>query len=91
MYDIQADPGCLNDLSADPNYASALAELRQRLTRQLNDDGDPRLTGSGDVFDTYPRFGSMRLFDGFRERGKYNKAFDKHRAKETTDGLLDQQ
>jgi uncharacterized sulfatase len=33
------------------------------------------MTGNGDVFDSYPRFGLMRPFDGFKERAKYNPAY----------------
>ena len=28
--------------------------------------------GTGDLFDSYPRFGKMRPFPGFNTQGKYN-------------------
>jgi N-sulfoglucosamine sulfohydrolase len=30
---------------------------------------------TGNVFDSYPRFGVMRDLGGFMEQGKYNPAF----------------
>ena len=75
LYDIKADPGCLKDLSSDERYANVLKEVREQLVSELKKEGDPRVTGTGDVFDSYPRFGRMRLFEGFRARGEYNAAF----------------
>lgn len=71
LYDIRHDPECLKDLAPDPAYRETLAGLRSALEDELLKQGDPRVTGTGDVFDTYPRFGRMRAFPGFREKGKY--------------------
>lgn len=78
LFDVRTDPSCLNDLSGDKRYESVLNDLRQQLTAHLLKEGDPRITGAGDVFDSYPRFAPMRRFDGFRRRGEYNKAFEKN-------------
>lgn len=77
LYDINADPYCLHDLSALPNMQPVLETLKKELEKKLMEQGDPRMTGNGDIFDSYPRFGLMRPFDGFKERGKYNPAFQK--------------
>jgi len=45
---------------------------------KLKKQGDPRVTGNGDIFESYPRFGAMRNFPGFKKRGEYNPAFQKH-------------
>lgn len=76
LYDIQADPECMHDLSADERYATVRKELHQRLLQKLTEDRDPRVMGTGDIFDSYPRFGGMRAFDGFRKKGEYNPAFE---------------
>ncbi len=76
LYDIRNDPGCLVDLASDSTYADVLRELRDTLEHQLVLQGDPRVLGSGDVFETYPRFGRMRAFPGFRKRGAYNRPPD---------------
>lgn len=75
LYDIRSDPWCLNDLSTDPLYASVREALNETLMAELSGQEDPRVTGHGDIFDSYPRFGRMRLFDGFRRRGEYNEAY----------------
>lgn len=75
LYDVVADPECMHDLSSDRRFSTVRDSLLARLLRQLRSEGDPRVSGNGDVFDGYPRFGRMRPFAGFRERGKYNRFF----------------
>jgi uncharacterized sulfatase len=75
LYDIQADPECLRDLAGDPLYTPICNDLRKRLLGKLREEGDPRVSGNGDIFESYPRFGKMRPFNGFHERGVYNPAF----------------
>ena len=48
---------------------------KKTLINELKKQGDPRVLGTGDVFESYPRFGAMRNFPGFKERGKYNPAY----------------
>ncbi len=62
LFDIRTDPGCVNDLAADPANAETLTGLRNRLDAYLEETGDPRVTGDGDVFETYPRYSPIRWF-----------------------------
>lgn len=63
LYDIQKDPGCLNNLAGAPEYSDVLSDLRSRLGSYLMRTEDPRVTGNGEVFQSYPRYvGSMRRF-----------------------------
>ena len=62
LYDIRRDPGCLENLAANPGHADALARLRQRLLAYLEETGDSRVTGRGDVWATYPRYSPLRWF-----------------------------
>lgn len=62
LYDVRRDPGCLHNLASDPGFARVLARLRDRLTRYLTETGDPRMTGDGDVWETYPRYSPLRWF-----------------------------
>ena len=71
LYDIKNDPGCMNDLSGDPEYFDTKDKLRIILDEQLANQGDPRMSGS-EVFDSYPRYSPMRNFEGFNKRGEYN-------------------
>ena len=75
LYDIIKDPYCLNDLAKDKKMAKIKSNLKTLLETKLKEQHDPRAEGKGDVFESYPRFGAMKNFDGFRERGKYNPAF----------------
>jgi uncharacterized sulfatase len=74
LYDIQKDAECLHDLSQDPFYAEELKTLSDKLDKVLEEQGDPRIFGS-EIFDSYPRYSSMRNFEGFNDRGKYNENY----------------
>jgi uncharacterized sulfatase len=75
LYDIKNDPGCINDLANNPEYHKVKEELKIILLNELTKQGDPRVLGNGDVFESYPRFAGMRDFPGFKERGKYNPEY----------------
>lgn len=62
LFDIRKDPYCLNDLSTLPEYQEILIKLRGRLDARLNETGDPRATGNGEIWETYKRFNVMRAF-----------------------------
>jgi N-sulfoglucosamine sulfohydrolase len=73
LYDIQADPGCLQNLAADAKHARTLAAHRAQLEAQLRREKDPRVLGNGHIFDTYPRYSPMRPeLGGFATEGAYN-------------------
>lgn len=74
LYDLRKDPECTNDVATDPAYATVRVELWTTLKEELTKENDPRITGNGSIFDSYPRFGRMRAFPGFRERGSYNRS-----------------
>ena len=75
LYNIKSDMGCLKNLAYDPAFRSVKDGLKKQLLRELKKTGDPRVNGTGDIFDSYPRFGAMRNLPGFKEEGKYNPAF----------------
>lgn len=62
LFDIVTDPGCLTNLIEDPTHADVRRELADRLRTELVKTGDPRATGNGDVWETYPRVSSLRWF-----------------------------
>lgn len=71
LYDIKNDPECVNDLSGNTEYDKIRKDLSERLNEELKKQGDPRMSGS-EIFDSYPRYSSMRNFEGFNKRGEYN-------------------
>jgi N-sulfoglucosamine sulfohydrolase len=63
LYDIQKDPGCLNNLAGIVDHAEELLLLRTALGGYLMRTQDPRVIGNGEVFETYPRLrGPVRQF-----------------------------
>ena len=64
LYDLAADPACMADLAGRPEYAGRLTDLRRRLELELHATGDPRVTGAGDVYETYRRYSPIRKFPG---------------------------
>lgn len=53
LYDRQKDPQGLKNLALHPEYQSIKENLKEELFRQLKAQEDPRMFGSGDVFDSY--------------------------------------
>jgi uncharacterized sulfatase len=62
LFDIQRDPYCLDNLSAMPEYQEILVRFRKRLDLRLKETADPRVTGNGEVWESYRRFNVMRSF-----------------------------
>lgn len=62
LYAINTDPDCLVNLAAHPDFAKVKRELSAKLDAFLNETGDPRATGDGEIFETYPRFSEVRKF-----------------------------
>jgi len=78
LFDIRTDPGCMKNLAGSPAYAAVVKKLRTQLEKTLTAQKDPRILGSGDVFDSYPRYSPMRpQLGGFAEEGKYNPKYRK--------------
>ncbi|MBN2164180.1 MAG: sulfatase [Pontiellaceae bacterium] len=75
LYDMEHDPFCLHNLANQKEYLSEKNRLRKLLEQELTQQGDPRMLGQGDIFESYPRFGAMRLFSGFNLRGEYNPEY----------------
>ena len=62
LFDIKSDPGCINDLATDPKHAETITKLSAQLDAYLKKTNDPRVTGNGDIFETYPRYSPIRWF-----------------------------
>lgn len=64
LFDIRNDPSCLNNLANDPAHTATKDRLQQRLFSYLGKTDDARVVGAdgGDVWETYPRYSSLRWF-----------------------------
>ncbi|MBA3975101.1 MAG: heparan N-sulfatase [Candidatus Solibacter sp.] len=60
LYDIQADPDCVNNLATNRDYALRMRELRTQMERMLTEEGDPRMLGREDFFDTIQYTGQRK-------------------------------
>ncbi len=54
LYDLRADPACVENLADAPEQALRKAALHAQLFAELKAQGDPRMLGQGHVFDEYP-------------------------------------
>jgi len=72
LYNIKTDPACLENLAARSEYHLITRQLRAELEKALIAQADPRIVGYGDIFESYPRYSSMRDFAGFKKQGEYN-------------------
>mgnify|MGYP001215076140 FL=1 len=77
LYDIKKDPYCTQNIAFLPDYSEVLSRLKRQLLNDLKEQGDPRVFDDP-VFDSYPRYSSMRNFKGFNKRGEYNPDFVKN-------------
>lgn len=62
LFDLAADPGCLDNLADQPEHADLLKALREELDAYLVETGDARATGDGRIWDEYVRYSSIRQF-----------------------------
>ena len=62
LFDIHKDPGCLENLADNPAFAKVREQLAGKLAGYLKSTADPRVSGDGDIFETYPRYSSIRFF-----------------------------
>ena len=76
LYEIKNDPYCTQNIAALSDYKGVVDELKQKLINDLMEQGVPRVSGNP-VFDSYPRYSTMRNFSGFNKRGEYNSDFIK--------------
>ena len=64
LFDIQKDPGCLNNLINHGDHQTAKQTLSLRLLNYLTETKDPRVVDAdgGQIFETYPRYSKLRWF-----------------------------
>lgn len=74
LYDVKKDPFCMNNIAKLPEYREILSKLNDELFKRLKKQGDPRVLGNT-IFDSYPRYSTMRNFTGFNDRGTYNSDY----------------
>jgi uncharacterized sulfatase len=69
LYDIQADPDCINNLAGKPEHARTQDTLRDRLNRILTEQADPRIAGDD-------RYDKQKYFKGDHWKAQRVKYLD---------------
>lgn len=74
LYDLVADPYCVNNLVSRPEMRATFEELKGMLKKELIGQNDPRMVSDGNVFDSY-RFDSENKWNFYErvERGELQK------------------
>lgn len=62
LFNVSEDPGCVNNLAEDPAFGQVLLAHRNQLGGYLMKTLDPRVTGNGDIYETYIRYSPLRQF-----------------------------
>ena len=62
LFDLEVDPGCIDNLAAKPEHADLLKSLRDELNAYLQSTGDPRAAGNGGIWEDYIRYSPVRKF-----------------------------
>ncbi len=63
LFNVVADPYCLEDLSGKPEYAAVENDFKETMMRELTRTRDPRVTGPDtEIFDSYKRYSRIRKF-----------------------------
>ena len=66
LYQIGRDPACMTNLANSPEYQGIKEQLRTQMLTELEQQGDPRVLGNGDMLETYEYVDSKT--QGFYER-----------------------
>ncbi|MEO8271016.1 MAG: sulfatase-like hydrolase/transferase, partial [Aureliella sp.] len=53
LYNLQSDPFCLENLASETAMQTRKTALFAEMLRELNQQGDPRVVGDGEMFDRY--------------------------------------
>jgi len=81
LYAVGESMDCIENLAGESEHRETKEKLSAKLGAVLSDQKDPRVLGTGDVFDSYPRFGAMRPeLGGFAKQGIYNTHYQESRS-----------
>jgi N-sulfoglucosamine sulfohydrolase len=62
LYDLKADPDCVKNLAEDQAHLKLKYALANQMEKELTVHGDPRQSGNGKIFDSYPFVGNWNNF-----------------------------
>ncbi len=62
LYYLVDDPFCVRNLASDKTRAKLKLALSRQMEAELKVQGDPRMSGNGKIFDSYPFIGNWNNF-----------------------------
>jgi N-sulfoglucosamine sulfohydrolase len=62
LFDLKADPDCVRNLAGTPAYFDLKSKLSNQMEEELTEQGDPRQSSNGKIFDSYPFIGNWNDF-----------------------------
>jgi N-sulfoglucosamine sulfohydrolase len=65
LYDLSKDPDCVTNLAGNPEHAARMVAMERFMRGKLTEQGDPRMSGKGDVFDAYPPTGNPGFYESY--------------------------
>ena len=71
LFDVVTDSECMKNLAGDAGYAELKAALKKQMTEELTAQKDPRILGTGDVFDAYPYAGGSGYYERYMKTKKH--------------------
>lgn len=70
LYDLAADPDCVANLAADPRHAGRKTLMAGLMAAELKAQADPRVLGTGAIFDTYPPTAGRGFYEKWQRGDK---------------------
>jgi N-sulfoglucosamine sulfohydrolase len=72
LFDLVRDRDCTKNLSDVVSQATTMAELEARMEKELLEQGDPRMKGEGNLFDSYVPTTGAGFYEKFMRGEKIN-------------------
>lgn len=71
LYRVDEDPDCMKNLAFEPSLQKLKEQLRSEMEERLRQDGDPRMFGRGEVFESYKYVGRRgHAFDAWQRNSR---------------------
>lgn len=88
LYNLKADPNCVNNLAEDPSQATRVVELETFLQEELKRQKDPRVVGPPHFFESFPSTnGTWGMYERLLKGEKVNAGWIKQSDREASDAI----
>lgn len=77
LYDLHTDPFCMKNLANDISFKKQKENLKMLMEAELKKQGDPRMSGTGNIFDSYPSASDAKDFYNRYMKGERGGKFDR--------------